>query len=111
MPQKYFTPGKKSETTRLINYIAMYNANFPNAEQLSCTACAADRYDKRILGSDSPSTRVSNNIRVSQIVNFTKGGTTQFGNFYLGQPSQVNYLGRTAGMPGGSGAPPRNQFN
>jgi len=111
MPQKYFTPGKKSGSARVINYIAAYNALFPNSPQLTCAACAHDKYDKTILGSDSPSTRVSNNIRVSQIVNFTKGGTTHFGNFYLGQPPNVNYLGRSEGMPGGSGAPPRNQFN
>lgn len=38
------------------------------------------------------------------------GGTTQFGNFYLGQPLLLNYLGRTEGQPGGSGIPPRNRF-
>jgi hypothetical protein len=111
MPQKHFTPGKKANTARLINYIAAYNAAFPNSEQLNCIACTADKYDKNELGSDSPSSRVSNNIRVSQIVNYTKGGTTHFGNFYLGQPLNINYLGRSAGMPGGSGSPPVNRFN
>jgi hypothetical protein len=111
MPQKHFTPGKKSGTARMINYIAAYNAAFPNSEQLTCTGCVPDKYDKLTLGSDSPSTRVSNNIRVSQIVNFEKGGTTHFGNFYLGQIPNVNYLGRTAGMPGGSGSAPKNTFN
>lgn len=38
------------------------------------------------------------------------GGKIQFGNFYLGQPLNVNYLGRTEGMPGGSGMPPTNRF-
>lgn len=38
------------------------------------------------------------------------GGITQFGNFYLGQPLSLNYLGRTQGQPGGSGIPPRNKF-
>ena len=37
-------------------------------------------------------------------------GKTQFGNFYLGQPLNVNYLGRMEGMPGGSGSPPVNRF-
>jgi len=111
MPQKHFTPGKKANTARLINYIAAYNAAFPNSEQLNCIACTADKYDKNELGADSPSSRVSNNIRVSQIVKHTKGGTTHFGNFYLGQPLNINYLGRSAGMPGGSGSPPVNRFN
>ena len=38
------------------------------------------------------------------------GGITQFGNFYLGKPLSINYLGRTEGQPGGSGSPPRNSF-
>jgi hypothetical protein len=111
MPTKHFTPGKKSGTSRVINYIAQYNAAFPDAIPLNCTACLPDKYDKRILGSESASTRVSNNTRISQIVNFSKGGSTQFGNFYLGNPPNVNYLGRTAGMPQGSGSPPKNTFN
>jgi hypothetical protein len=38
-------------------------------------------------------------------------GKLQYGNFYLGQPLNINYLGRMEGMPGGSGMPPRNRFN
>jgi hypothetical protein len=34
----------------------------------------------------------------------------QFGNFYLGQPLNINYLGRSEGMSGGSGKPPINRF-
>ena len=34
----------------------------------------------------------------------------KYGNFYLGQPLNVNYLGRMEGMPGGSGTPPINRF-
>ena len=109
--QQSFTPGKKSGSSRMINYVAAYNALFPNSQQLTCAECAADKYDKFTVGSDSASTRVSNNTRISQIVNFSKGGSTHFGNFYLGKPPDVNYLGRTAGMPQGSGAPPKNIFN
>ena len=64
---------------------------------------------------------VSNNLRRSQRlalsgsgqnVNYISrwGGITQFGDFYLGQPLKINYLGRTEGQPGGSGCPPRNKF-
>jgi len=38
-------------------------------------------------------------------------GKLQYGNFYLGQPLNINYLGRMEGMVGGSGKPPLNQFN
>jgi hypothetical protein len=43
--------------------------------------------------------------RISRI-----SGKTQFGNFYLGKPLNVNYLGRMEGMPGGSGMLPVNRF-
>jgi hypothetical protein len=37
-------------------------------------------------------------------------GKVQFGNSYLGEPININYLGFKEGQPGGSGAPPRNSF-
>ena len=105
--QRQFTPGTKSNTSRVINYVAAYNALFPNSEQLDCL-CIASKYNKLVVDSDSPSTRISNNRRISQIINYSKGGKTQYGNFYLGQPLSINYLGRLEGMPGGSGSPPKN---
>ena len=62
---------------------------------------------KGIFSSDSPSARVSNNIRIAQIVNYGKGGKTQYGNFYLGEPLNVNYLGRREGMARGPRTCPR----
>jgi hypothetical protein len=56
----------------------------------------------QILKLDSYSQKTSPIGRIS--------GTTQFGNFYLGQPLNINYLGRMEGMPGGSGSPPLNKF-
>jgi hypothetical protein len=109
--QQSFTPGKNSTSYKLINYITEYNAMFPNAKQLTCAKCSGDIYNKFVIGSDSPSRKVSNNIRTSQIVNYSKGGKTQYGNFYLGQPLNINYLGRMEGMSGGSGSAPKNQFN
>jgi len=107
--QRQFTPGKKSNSTRMINYVAAYNAVFPNSQQLDCV-CIPDKYNKSVPGSDSPSIKFSNNRRISQIINYSKGGKSQYGNFYLGQPLNVNYLGRTEGMPGGSGSAPTNKF-
>jgi hypothetical protein len=108
-PQRQFTPGKKSNSLKIIHYIAQYNAMFPNLEQIQCT-CIPDKYDKNTIGSDSPSTRVSNNTRISYIINYSKGGKIQYSNIYLGQPININYLGRIEGMPGGSGSPPVNKF-
>jgi hypothetical protein len=107
--RRHFTPGSTSNTSRVINYIAAYNALFPNAQQLTCSSgCFPNKNNKFVVGSDSPSTRVSNNVRISQIINYSKGGKTQYGNFYLGQPLSINYLGRVEGMAGGSGTPPKN---
>jgi hypothetical protein len=64
---------------------------------------------------------ISTNIRRSQrlilnghsqqINNVSRwGGQIQFGNFYLGKPLQLNYLGRMEGQPGGGGVPPKNKF-
>jgi hypothetical protein len=105
---RQFTPGKKSNSSKIL-YITQLNALNPNAEQLSCI-CIPDKYDKFTVGSDSPSTRISNNMRISQIIQANKGGSVQYGNFYLGQSLQLNYLGRAEGMPFGSGKPPTNNF-
>jgi len=114
--RRSFIPGSKQNATRkLINYGGTFNQlNINNINPFDDTyqcICAPTIYNKSVLGSDSPSTRVSYNTRISQVINFYKGGKTQYGNFYLGQPLQLNYLGRSEGMPGGSGMPPLNQFN
>jgi hypothetical protein len=106
--QTQFAPGGSTNSSRMISYVAEYNARFPDA-QIPC-ACINNKYDKNVLGSDSPSTNVSYNARVSQIIRFSRGGKTQYGNFYLGKPLQLNYLGRNEGMPGGGGKPPLNKF-
>jgi hypothetical protein len=103
-------PGKRSDVRKMIRYTAEYNRLYPNSQALQCV-CITDNYVKYVVGSDSPSTKVSNNVRQAQIINYTKGGKTQYGNFYLGQPLNVNYLGRMEGMAGGSGMPPKNLFN
>ena len=117
---QYLTPGKKSNMRRMLRYVAeynfyysitnpnnLYNSNSDYYGPLKCP-CIPDNYVKYVVGSDSPSIKVSNKIRIGQLVNYSKGGKSQYGNFYLGQPLNVNYLGRMEGMPGGSGSPPTN---
>jgi hypothetical protein len=51
-------------------------------------------------------------LRIAGAINTYTGGRIQFGNYYL-IPSRrpgLNYLGRSEGMPGGSGAPIKNKF-
>jgi hypothetical protein len=105
----HFKPGGNRNTARLIYYVSVFNALNPTKE-ITCYS-VLNKYDKNTPGSDALSARVSNATRTSQLVNNQKGGTTQFGNFYLGQPLNLNYLGKTEGMPGGSGSPPVNRFN
>jgi len=106
-----FTPGNSTNninnTIQYLNYAANYNSLFPTSKPLLC-ACVTEYYDKNLVASNSVSARLSKNERISIAVNNYKGGKTQFGNFYLGQPLNINYLGRTQGMPGGSGKPPSN---
>ena len=107
--QRQFTPGKKSNSSK-IHYIAAYNAKYPNSTQLNCS-CVEDQYNKFVVGPESASTRTSDNLRVSQVIKYSKGGQIQYGNSYLGKPININYLGKSEGMPGGSGSPPLNKFN
>jgi hypothetical protein len=104
--QRQFTPGKKSNSSKLIYYTALLNAQNPNREIL-CN-CIEDKYDKFVSQSNTPNT--SYNSLLSQKIKSSVGGSTQFGNYYLGKPPVFNYLGRLEGQPGGSGSPPRNQF-
>jgi len=71
--------------------------------------------------SNTNSSNLSYKMRLSQVLKLDgnsqqinrisrMSGKPQFGNFYLGQPLNINYLGRMEGMPGGSGMPPRNKF-
>ena len=77
-----------------INYkiIRTSNTNFSNLSY--------KRRLSQILKLDSYSQNVTRISRMS--------GKLQFGNFYLGQPLNINYLGRMEGMPGGSGKSPSN---
>jgi hypothetical protein len=104
-----FTPGTSSNTSRMINYVAEYNAVNPKSEITSCL-CVPNKYDKNTPGSDSSSAKVSYRTRIAQVIQASKGGKTQYGNFYLGEPLNINYLGRMEGMPGGGGIPPINRF-
>ena len=99
-----FIPGRIAYRIRLINTVSKIN-NFVLKENVNACSCLQNRYNKNQIVTD---TKISNNVRIAQIINSTKGGKTNFGNFYLGQPLNMNYLGRMEGMPGGSGSPPSN---
>jgi len=105
-----FTPGGRKDTSRMIKYVAEYNNTYGTNGKFNNCFCIPDKYDKNTPGSNSPSIRFTYATRISQLIQVIKGGKIQYGNFYLGQPLNVNYLGRVEGMPGGSGMPPVNRF-
>jgi len=108
--QRNFIPGSRRDTSRIINYIAAYNALYPDQSVVPNCYCIPNKFDKNTPGSDSPSAKVSYATRIAQVIQSKKGGNIQYGNFYLGEPLNINYLGRIQGMPGGSGMPPVNRF-
>jgi hypothetical protein len=101
---KQFTPGRKSNSSKLIKYNALLNAYL---KKTGCN-CYQEEYKKNT--SNTTSSNISNSQRIAQVINSSVGGSTQFGNYYLGEPVVFNYLGRVEGQPGGSGAPIRNRF-
>lgn len=106
-----FTPGNNSNASRMINYVSEFNAanlNDINME-IPCN-CIPNYVNKTIPSSSTVTSQVSYKTRISQVIQTSKGGKTYYGNFYLGQPLQLNYLGRVEGMSGGSGSPPLNKF-
>ena len=110
-----FAPGNKSYAKRMINYNAVYNSlnsnslNYNLQSNKNC-GCVGEIFNKGVFSSSDSSNPVSYKTRMSQIINTSLGGKTQYGNFYLGQPYQMNYFGRVQGMPGGFGSPPVNKF-
>lgn len=106
----HFRPGGGNNTSRIIYYVSEYNRLYGDQGKINTCFCIPNKFDKNTPGSDSSSAKVSYATKISEIIRNTKGGKSQYGNFYLGQPLNINYLGRIEGMPGGSGAPPSNRF-
>jgi hypothetical protein len=98
-----FTPGKKSNDSKLILYSNLQDVNVcPNYN------CTYENLTNPNYDSNSNFSNLSGNRRIAQVLSSTLGGKLRFGNFYLNEPINVNYLGRTPGQPGGSGRPLRN---
>jgi hypothetical protein len=73
--RKYFTPGRNSNASRLINYNAVMDAY---SKKILCN-CYQDQYKK--FTSQAPSINTSRSQRISQVINNSVGGSTQFGNY------------------------------
>lgn len=102
---RQFTPGSNGNCGKLITYAGVVNSNPNNPNFKICNYT-----NNEIINKSSLRPNISNAQRISGVINNTVGGSTQFGNYYLGEPVIFNYLGRVEGQPGGSGLPLRNRF-
>jgi hypothetical protein len=110
-----FIPGNKFNSVKKMNYIIEYNYLFNENKNYDCVLQNINtntntNTNNLITSYESTSSRMSSNMIKSQLINNNKGGTTQYGESYLNKPLNINYLGRTEGMPGGGGKPPKNKF-
>jgi hypothetical protein len=112
--RRNFTPGNKSYAKRMINYNTVYRTIDPNVfntnNSSQCMCIAPLQYNKGAPDSQAINANISNYRRISQVINNYRGWKPQYGNFYLGEQININYLGYSEGMPGGSGKPPKNSF-
>jgi len=95
---------------------------YPNCENfLLYLETSIPKNFKIQYNSNTNFSNLSKQMRLSQILKLDgasqqttrisrMSGKYQFGNFYLGKPLNLNYLGKMEGMPGGSGIPPVNKF-
>jgi hypothetical protein len=121
-----FTPGSKAYNSRMIRYNAVYNElrralnNDPTTpifyypselqqKEIVCH-CFNNIEKKTSPASQGTEANVSQNMIFAQRIRTPRSGSVTFGNFYLGEPLTLNYLGRLEGQSGGGGAPIRNQF-
>lgn len=95
MSVRYFTPGRTGTTTRVKD---LYVLNNPYCH---CLKTKEYKLNEQVIIQN-----VSNNYRISQILNSRQGGST----VYINNLNNVNAFGRLEGQSGGSGAPLRNKF-
>ena len=100
--KKHFTPGNNSRCRKIITYAQLYADNL---KEFNCTYISNEITNKSLLKPN-----ITNAQRISNYLKINRGGSTQFGNYYLGEPVVFNYLGRVEGQPGGSGSPLINRF-
>jgi len=125
MSYRRFTPGQKSQASRMIHYNAVYNNlreslnnnptnpvfNYPplqSQKEIICS-CYRNEINSNFVDTQTyPNT--STNMIIAQKIKIGKGSSLQFGNYYLGENKTFNYLGKIEGQPGGSGSPLKNKF-
>lgn len=125
MSYRKFTPGQKSQASRMIHYNAVYNylreslnndptnpvlyyAPLQSQNEIICS-CYRNEINSNYVDTQTYP-NISTNMITSQKIKIGKGSSLQFGNYYLGEKPNINYLGKFEGQPGGSGLPLKNKF-
>lgn len=125
MSYRKFTPGQKSQASRMIHYNAVYNnlreslnndptnpifyySPLQSQKEIICSCYQNERNSNFVDTETYPN--VSTNMIVAQKIKIGRGSSLQFGNYYLGENPKINYLGRIEGQPGGSGLPLKNKY-
>ena len=72
--------------------------------------CKCVKKQKYTFGGQNVIPNISIYMKISQIINTSLGGRTNFGNAYLGQQPKIDALGSIEGQSGGSFSPIRNKF-
>lgn len=106
MQSGYSFTGISSRTRKIMQQVEYEYLN-GNSKKLICSC--VDNINEKYATKENAS-NMSNKRRISQILRTSVGGTVNFGNYYLGEPPVINYLGRVPGQPGGAGSPPKNKF-
>lgn len=96
-----FTPGKKSNSKKLITYYNSYSQNECN--------CFQENYKQFKTAENDPN--ISNTLRISNLLQNNNKGKIRLGNTYLNTTLPlIHSLGSVEGQPGGSFRPLRNRF-
>jgi hypothetical protein len=96
--QTFIPGGNTNSRINCVQYFEKHNSR----------DCLKPIPNKSILGTGSASGGVSYKMRLSNMIQYAQGKKTHYGNGYLGQSININYLGKAEGMPGGSGRPISN---
>ena len=104
--------------SRKFKYNSEYNELKENAniyfncplEKDKCKNYDSHKDKANLNDSQTNFSNTSYKLRLSQILKTNLGGSVQFGNYYLSQYPNINYLGRSEGQPGGGGSPPKNKY-
>lgn len=103
-----FTPGNKAHLRKLLSdeyqkeIIRLQGKLVAGDEDYFCE-CFTDKHTPGQYGN----TQVSENMRIAQVIKYSKGGRIQFGNV---DETRISIFDQIEGQPGGIQFPPRNKF-